>query len=215
MTRDDLAARVRFNLDDAGITYFSANDINDSLQDAYDEVVALAGTIETAANLPFVSDTIYYDVLATITDYMRPIAVKNDVTDRFLDLVIAENMNSFRLDWERGTGNSEVGAIIDHRWFAVFPHMITASGNMKFYYKASANTLSSATTPTIPTEHQTILEYYSTADLLEQMEEIEQASKYWQDYLDELEKLKVYMLRRSISDRIAQMNAQFFGRGIN
>jgi len=214
MTRDNLTARVRFNLADAGVTYYSADDLNDSIQDAYDEVVALTACIESAGTMAFVSDQIFYNAIDDISDFMRPIAVKNSNTLRFLDIIFLKSLDSFRDDWEQGVGSSEYLGLIDSKWMTPFPHMGTGAGNLEVFYKASANTLGASTVPTIPTQFQKILEFYSTADMLEQMEEFEQAGKAWQDYIAELQRFKNFLKDRVMSDRIAQLSAQYFGRGI-
>ena len=158
LTRDDIAARVRSNLHDSCITYYSADDINDSIQDGYDEVVAIARTITNDSAITLTDETSYYNLASLISDYIHVVALFNDNTSRWFDYYAHVLLRELRSDWELAKGESEGFTVWDGRWISVFPRLTTASGTFTVIYKASANTLSSATVPSIPFQYERILE---------------------------------------------------------
>lgn len=203
LTRDDIAARVRFNLDDAGITFFSADDINESIQAGYDEVVAIARTITNNSAITITDDTSYYNLSSLISDYIHVVALFNDNTSRWFDYYAHVLLRELRADWELATGEPEGFTVWDGRWISVFPRLATASGTFTVIYKAAANTLSAATVPSIPFQYERIIEKYSTMDLLEQMEEYVKAGIWFKDYFTELVELKKHIGNRTLTDAIA------------
>ncbi len=66
-------------------------------------------------------------------------------------------------------------------------------GRMLVYYRAAAPTLTDQTPIPIPDEYQTAVELYSIADLWEQAQEWGKASEGLQDYIKNLEALRVLM----------------------
>jgi len=202
MTRDDIAARVRFNLNDTGITFYSANDINDSIQDGYNEVVALGRTIESTATINFVANLSYYDLSTLISDYMHIIGIFNNNSKKWLDYLPLKLLQATDARWETKTGQPKFFTVLDDSYIALYPKLGSASGNMLVMYKAKANTLLAATTPTIQTYNQVVLEQYSTSDLLEQAEEYSKAQRFSVEYSDELEAITKQANARNAVDRI-------------
>jgi len=203
LTRDNIASRVRFNLDDSGITFFSADDINESIQDGYDEVVAVARTITGNYEIPLEDETSYYNFRGIIPDYIHVAGIFNNNTNRWLDYYAHVLLRELRTDWELAKGESEGFTVWDGRWISVFPRLATGLGTFTVLYKASANTLAAATVPSIPFAYERILEYYSTMDLLEQSEEYGKAGLWTKDYFTYLNNLKKHMANRILTDMIA------------
>ena len=202
MTRDDLAARVRFNLNDSGITFYSADDINDSIQDGYNEVVALARTIESTATVNFTASLSYYDLSTLISDYLHVIAIYNNTTKKWLDYLPLKVLQELDARWETKIGNPQYFTVLDDSYIAVYPKVSVTTGTMLVVYKAMANTLSAATVPTIPDFHQIILEQYTTMDLLEQAEEFVKAGEWMAEYFPQISELQSQMASRNSVDRI-------------
>lgn len=205
MDRDDIAARVRFNLDDAGITFYSADDINDSIQDGYDEVVAVTRVREASGNVNFVSDLTYYKIDDTLTDYLHPIGIFNNNNNRWLDNIPLKTLISMDFKWELANGEPTHFVIMDFRYIGIYPKPASASGNMTIFYKAMANTLSAATVPSIPTSHQLILEQYATMDLMAQALEFKKAVMWAKDYFKQRTELKEHVAGRSLPDIIFRL----------
>lgn len=207
MTRDQIAARVRFNLNDSGITFYSADDINDSLQDGYNEVVALARTIEATATLNLTANLSYYNFSTLITNYLHVVAIYNNVTLQWLDYLPLKVLQELDARWEIRSGQPKFFTVLDDSYVALYPKVTTTAGTMLVVYKAMANTLVGATAPTIPDSHQIILEHYSTMDLLEQDEEFVKAQEWMDEYFNQLKELRSQMTNRNAVDRIGMLQS--------
>lgn len=205
LTRDQISARVRVNLNDAGITFYSADDLNDSIQDGYNEVVSISRTIETTATITFVDNLSYYNFSTLISDYLHVIAIYNNNTKKWLDYLPLKVLQEIDGKWETKIGNPKYFTVLDDSYIALFPKLGTATGDMLVVYKASANTLSAATVPTLPESFQHTLEKYSTMDLLEQAEEFTKAIEWFKEYSEQLQELEQQMNSRNTTDRIMQM----------
>ena len=217
MTRDAIASRIRFNLNDAGVNFYSADDINNSIQDGYDEVVAIGQPIEKVATLSWVSSLVYYNFRNLISDFIRPIAIFDNNSNRWLEHKSLQFLQAQRQDFELIAGPPFWYYVLDYNYTAVSPRYEAASGTFDVLYKASADTLSGGTVPSLPDSLTSVLESYGTADLLEQAEEYEKATKYWYGnpkinqfgYFDYLEKIKKEVRSRESPDRIHVLREQY------
>ena len=188
-SRDAVLARVRENLNDAGY-FYSSDDFEDSIQDAYDEIVALAGALPKAVAINTVASKTYYDLRTLIPDFVALRGIYNARIRRWL---IPKSMRWFetqRDDWELQTGEPEYFATVNYKYVAIYPRLATASGQYYVFYYASADTLSGSDVPQLITSAgEKALEYYVTADLYEQAEEWVKASEYWTLYVEEFSKV--------------------------
>lgn len=199
-TRDQINVDVRTNLNDLGVTFYSEDDVNDSLQDGYDDVSVFCGCIQKTATLTLVDDTVYYDMLAAISDFFAVVAAYNNNTNRWMDFNSLKAFDSVRRDWELWTGEPLFGSISNFRYLAFIPHQPTATGTITIWYRATAPTLSGSDTPLIHTDEQYLLELYATADLLDQAEEYVKADSYWAEYFEGLIKYKKRVASLALSD---------------
>jgi len=178
MTRNQLATLVRANLDDAGVTFYSAAAINDSIQDAYARLVAEFGLIEKQTSVSFTSNLTYYDFSSLIPDFLAVTSIFNLNTKMWLDPVSTLFMDQLRWDWEIAVGTPQWFIPINFRLVAVTPHYSSATGTMLVFYKAQAPILGANDIIQIPDEYLGILESMATADGLEQSREFVKAQKY-------------------------------------
>ena len=217
MTRDDIAARIRFNLNDAGVTFYSASDVNNSIQDGYDEVVALSQTIEKVTTLSWVSQLVYYNFRNLVTDFIRPIAIFDNNNNRWLEHKSLPFLQAQRQDFETIAGAPFWYCVMDFTYTAISPRLETATGTFDFLYKANAATLAASDVPVLPDSLTSVLELYGTADLLEQAEEYEKAGRYWYGnvklnqlgYFDILDKIKKEVRNRESPDRYHTLREQY------
>lgn len=202
MTRADIRFRIRRNLDDLGITYYTAVDINEAIQDAYDEVVVYCECIEKRVDLDFVSNTTYYDFSTLIPDYYRVIKLYHNGQNRFIDPTNNRNQGSYRIDWEVVNATEREYVILGPKYVGMSGRQAIATGNFGVFYKAKANQLIDTSIPLISDNYIRLLELYGTADLLEQNQEFTKAIKYWQEYDPMLEdyRRKVQLLAKA--DRV-------------
>ena len=207
----DIKGRIRANLDDAGVTFYSDADINDSLQETYNETIILTESMECMREITFQSQLVYYNLAELIPDYLRPLAIYNKNTKRWLDFKDISYVQKIRDDWELATGEPEIYMVFDFRYIALFPRLETATGSMEVFYKAKANVLRDTSVPVIPDGDTIVLEEGVTADLLEQKEEFTKAQMYFSNYLDKIEKIRTHVNMRPFPDRVSEMREAFYG----
>ena len=190
MTRGELKDIVRANLYDAAVTFWSVDDLEDSIQDAYDDIAALTQCIiKKQSAVSWISNTGYIDPVVDcgITDYMAVTAVFNNNSNLWLrDDVSLRQFDHLRIDWENWAGQPQMWAPVNNKYFAIAPKMVTATGTFDLYYWARAPQLTSdSDTFLIATDMQVLLEQYVTADMLEQAQEYVKAqSPWWKDYYE-------------------------------
>ncbi len=201
-TRDAIAADIRDNLEDAGVTFYSAADVNDAIQDAYDDVAVMSGCIQKSTTLNFTSLLSYYDFRSLISDYFAVVAIFNNSSNRWLCPDTRRSFDKSRQDWELATGEPRFFCPIDSKRVVIVPRMTIATGNRTVFYRATADTLGATDTPLIHTDMLTLLEHYVTADLLDQQQEFIKADAWWQKYFNELMDYKIRIGRLALSDYI-------------
>lgn len=183
MTRGTVKTNVKVNLGNS--VFYGETDLNDSLQDAYDDVIINTQVRITSVTKPWVSDLSYYIWPDQgITDLLAPIAVFNVNTNLFLeDGFSVRDFDKFRLDWEQWNGEPYMWAPVAFDRIAIAPKQLVASGTYKLFYWQVAETLTDdSDVLSLHKDAARLLEYYSTADLLEQAEEFTKAGKYWETY---------------------------------
>lgn len=206
--RDD----IRDELSDNGVTYYSSDDIFDSMQDGYDEITVIAQQIEKMVVLPVQDDLVYYNFYELIPDYIRPFAIWLTSPERWISQRGFEFISKkIRNDWEKGRGNPRSYMVRNFQYVAIYPRLKTGVGNFEVFYKAKAPAIELGDTPIIPTEFSRILNYYCLADLLEQSEEFTKALMHLQKYQDILNSLMTHVEQRSQPDRINVLREQFTG----
>lgn len=204
MTRGDIKTNIRTNLADAGVTFYSEDDLNDSIQDAYDDIACLSQCIlkKVTLNWSVVANLVYIDhkIDQSITDYMGVVAIFNNNTNFWLrDDCSLKDLDRVRRDWENWTGQPQFWCPSDPQRVVVAPHFLTGTttGTYDLYYWGLAPTLSSdSDTFLIAADMQQLLEFYVTGDLLEQAQEYKKAlgwlTKYYpviQDYKERVERI--------------------------
>ena len=210
MTRGELANRLRATLDEDGSTpnvqgtYYSATDYNNSIQDAYDECVGYTGVILKAGVIPFQANRTYYDFRENFSDYLGVIAIWNSLTKRYLSPITRKELYAIDEKWEVKNADPFVFLPINWRYVAIYPKPAsTGYGNMWVFYRATAPTLASDDDAIlIPAEHDCAVEEYCMMDLYEQQNEFKKAAARSVDYVQEIERLRIWVQNQREIDRI-------------
>lgn len=176
----NLTANVARNLDDLGASFYDPQaDIVPSIQDGYALVAALTESIETYATVPFAaSGKVFYDLSASIPNFLRVFGIYNNNTNRWLYSTTMLELYRIRDNWELAAGDPYWFLPIDYKTIAFFPAMPTGTGTFTVMYKATADILTANSVPQLPQEHQNVLEWYATDDLLDQCQEWTKALEY-------------------------------------
>lgn len=200
MTRSQLRQIVRSNLNDAGITYYSDDEINISLQDAYNDIAAKCQCIVNNTTLNFLSRANYYDFLGgnpdvttgvpqniPVVDYLGCIAVFSNNTNLWLrDDLNIRDFDRIRIDWELWTGQSQYWTPHSLKYTVFVPALFQGVGTFILWYWGTAPIWTDdddlVTEPLVASDMQNLFEYFSTADLLESAEEPTKAGIWWSKY---------------------------------
>lgn len=208
-TLGQLKASVRTNLNDAGVTFWTEVDLFDSFQDAYDDIVCLSQCIAKSVTLSWLSNLNYYDLVADcgVTDYLGTVAIFNYMTNRWLvDNLTTRDFDKIRRDWELWEGTPQFWTSVDYKRIVVAPRYGTATGTFKLVYWATAPTLSDdGSVFLIASDQLTLLEYYVTADMLEQAQEFNKAAEYWEKYYTDLEDYSDRVKRNNKADLLLRI----------
>lgn len=207
-TRGQLKSTIRENLDDANAVRFTDDDLNESFQDAYDDIAALTQCFTQRVTLRWESGLSYYDFKSIgVTDYLGTIAIFNNVNNQYLrDDLSTRDFDNLRRDWELWIGTPQFWAPISPDKIAIAAKYLSTSVNGAFNpyafssayfiggvavgtfdltYSTTAPTVTDdATSPLIASDMQVMFEYYMTADMLEQDEEFAKANVFFTKYYE-------------------------------
>lgn len=234
-TRGQIKADVQSNLTDLNINFYSDTDLNDSIQDGYDDMAILTQCIQKNVTLPWLSNLSYYDfkLRYQITDYLGTIAIFNNVSNLWLrDDLSLKDFDRIRRDWETWIGTVLFWAPSDPNHIAICPKMLSSNlvygafdyasfnnnaffvnnssqsnlGSFILYYWAQAPTLlTDNDTFLIASDQSTTLTQYVTADLLEQAQEFNKAASYWGPYVEGVNEYADRVKRNCKSDLLLRI----------
>lgn len=208
MNRASARSIISANLKDPDGTFYTEQDLNDSLQDAYDDIIANTMALITSVDLNWVGDLSYYIWPEHgITDLLAPIAIFNDETNMFLtDNLHVRDFDKIRLDWELWNGSPQFWAPVAFDRIAITPKHLTSQGRFKLYYWQTAPTISDDSTAySLQEDVTSLLTNYSTADLIEQAEEYAKAGTFWAAYFAQLEMYKARVKQLAKHDMLLRV----------
>jgi len=212
-TRGQIKTSVRQNLDDAGVSFYSDDDLNESLQDAYDDIAAMSQCICKTVNVQWLGQLSYYNFVTDLglNDYLATVAIFNYATNMWLrDDLNIRDLDRIRRDWENWIGTPQFWCSSDPNHIAIAPKYgqndafggafdmfsfddafnigsLGSLGQFKLLYWAQAPRLQTdASTFLMASDVQNLLEFYCTADMLETAEEFSKAQEYWEKYYNSL-----------------------------
>lgn len=209
MLQSEVATRVKSNLADVGANFFTTSNIDEAIQDGYSDIISLLRPLTIVKSINFISQRVYYDLYNTITDYLHVLSIFNNNTNRWLEFKSIKWLEGRAERWELASGQPIVFTVLDFKYIALYPRLETASGSMDIFYKRKGEDLTSGSTISILDINESILEWYATLDLLEQIEEFEKASQYLNLYVDAVKTGQHLIDQRVLKDLIFQ-----FGGGL-
>lgn len=235
LTRGQIKAAVQTNLTDLNINWYSDSDLNNAVQDAYDDIVLLTQCIQKQITLPWISNLSYYNFKTRfqINDYLGTIAIFNNLSNMWLrDDLSLKDFDRIRRDWENWVGTPIFWAPSDPDNIGICPKMRGADirygafdhasfdndaffidnsatvylGSFILYYWSIAPILTSDDDIfLIASDQDSTLTQYATADLLEQAQEFNKAQSYWGFYFDNLDDYADRVKRNCKSDLLLRL----------
>lgn len=206
MTKAEIIARVQRNLDDEGANFFTPEDHANSIQDGYNEAVCYTESIEGYNYLSLTAGKVYYDFIVSLPDFKRVVAIFNPTTKLWLESLTVYELQSIREDWELANGQPRYYCVISPRIHAIFPTpAVDVTNGLIVFAKKTPVELSLTDIPILPTPK--ILEYFATQDLLDQVEEYGKASRWLNEYIENVKGDKKHMEGRLQPDRVLVLKA--------
>lgn len=193
MNRGQIRQAISNNLEDANLTYYSNQEIDDSIQDCYNEVCAKTRCLVKSITLNWLSEINYYDYISLgVSDYLGTVAIFNNASNLWLrDDVNIRDLHRIRRDWELWRGQPQFWVPHSLQYTVVCPCLQVGIGSYELWYYCIAPTLVNDTdVPVIATDMHSIFEQYCTADLLETAEESQKAIRWKTDYFNSLDSYK-------------------------
>lgn len=188
--RGQLRSIIRSNLHDVGITFYDDDSINQSIQDAYDTIATRCLCIVKSATVNQVANSPYYDFKTLgVADYLGTIGIFNLSTNFWLrDDVALRDFDRLRRDWEQWSGAPQFWTPHSLKYAAIVPNLtaITTEQFTLWYWAIAPTLILDSDTPLIATDMHSLIEMYSTADKLEDAEELTKAKTYWDRFEDDV-----------------------------
>ena len=204
MNRLDLQSRLQNHFQNP--VYYTSIDFNDSIQDGFNQISAFTGCLYASATLTFQQYRSYYDLLTLFPNYVGIVAMFNATIRRWMFPTSLKKLNQVRIDWDSAYGTPYYFVPINHRYVAIyFKPGVANYGSAYIFYRASAPTLTDSTSIEIPDEHITVLENYCKMDLWEQAQEFGKAEEATQNYISDLEELRVLVRNQRNRDRYVSL----------
>lgn len=200
MTRGEVKTRVRANLDDAAVTFFTSIDLEESIEDAYYWSSAFANTIEKTANISFQQNCPYYNLQTIIPDHFAVTGVHDLARNKFLTYKSRQELISLNNEYEMWHGPPEYFYIHSQNYLFIAPQPLgvasltqTANQDLKIFYRAFDDNVIDDFHHhyRLPIQGEDCLEFYATADLLEQAQEWSKAQLYWDKFYSQLTTSKI------------------------
>lgn len=228
MTRGQVKEAIRANLFDEGVTFYSDSDLNESIQDAYDDIAFIAQNITKRVTVNYRSHLVYYNfVRLGIDDFLGALAIfDNQRNDWLNDSISLKDLDRINTDWELWSGTPEYWISSSFGAIAIVPHKIgtvtagafepTAFDGGAFYtqdeaitgtfdlmYYAQAPVLTSDSDSfLIAVDKQRLIEQYATGDLLEQATEFVKAGDWLTQYFISVNEYKERIHNLAKIDRL-------------
>lgn len=176
-TIQDILTEISNNLYDVNLKWYTTQDVMNAIQDAYNKIVALLKPIEHSSLIPKLAEP-YYD-FRQISDFMYVSGIFNPTTNLWLEGLSYKQMKATYQTY-LAIGEPKWINIVDLYRAIIWPYPPGATGVLYIIYKAQAPQITSNHIPILPHSiGPRLLEYFATADLLEQAREFKKAQIWW------------------------------------
>ncbi len=210
----ELATDIRANLNDQNITFFTAQNIYDAMQDAYSLSVWLTKSIEKSLTLTQ-RFTLYWDFPQIIPDFLSLVGIFSLTKKQWLEPKWPKEMLEMRQDWERWRGTPIWMVQGDSRRTALvpWPSADNSTQQLIVVYRAIAPIIQSAALPKLPLTRHNMIEHYATGQLMAMAKEFKQANFWYKQFFDAVSSAKKLVKDKTSADRINVLEPyQVFGR---
>lgn len=205
MTRADLRTRILERLADDGTAY-SAQEVNDAIDEAQQFFVLLTLCLETTATFNLLPDKTFYRVRAYLPDFLRPLRLA--VGSKHLRPSRLAEFDALNTGWQQATGTSpDRYAQLGFSFLAVMPQASGGAAAQLTYARSATPLTDDFQEPEIPEPlHEILIDgaRYHLA-IKEGGSQLARVKECLTRFLDEATKLGDFVRRRSAALRYDSM----------
>lgn len=183
MNRVELKAIVQANLGDVGVSFYSDEDLNDSIKDAYDEVTSLYGLRIKESVISLAANTSYVNVVSQVPDYIGGIVVYDPLLKRCLNDDVMWP-SDFRT---KLSGTPTAWAPVDSEQIVFLGRPATERFYELTHFSSAPELIDDSSEISVSRVIVPIMEEYIYGDLLEQFNEFTKAGMRWEKYFSMIE----------------------------
>ncbi len=199
MNFGQMQAEVRRRLNEAGVSFFSDQDIKDAINDGSDELADATEWYERQVTLRLLQGRTHYDLKTVISDiFLTPLRAWNATTKQWLTPVDPLELDTRTfVQWELNYGEPQKYMLRGNWWLGVFPRPSQDGGGVRFIYTSIPDHMTDDTEePDFPQEFHAALTEFAISDCLAQVRERKMALDRWASYVSYQEGLRAYVNNR-------------------
>jgi len=204
MTLQEMRTETRRYLDEATNVFFTDQDIDDALNDGWEELADAAEWAEREATITLKTHRTYYDLSTVLADsFLSLRRCWNTQTQRWLVPVDPRELDEGYRQWELNTGPPQKYFIRGLWWLGVWPAPPADSLGLRIYYTAVPPKLTmNSAEPAVPIEYQQSLIDFALGRLLAQERETKKSIQHFKLYGDLEAEFAQFVDKRQGLDRI-------------
>ena len=200
MTLSEFRTDIRRRLGETATVFYSDDDIDDAIDEAYEEMADATEFYERQAQIQAIAGHTYYNLLNILPDtFLSPRRIYDSTTSRWLTPTDPRELDyhGYR-QWERVSGPPQKYLMRGNWWLGVFPRPATDLPIERLSYTAIPSAMSATTDePAFPREYHPGISEFALSDLFSQARETVKALDKWADYLEYEIALKSYVEGRA------------------
>jgi hypothetical protein len=205
MTVAELEALVWQQLDDDG-TFYPETAVRDALNEGQRFFCLLTLCLETTATFTLPANTTFFHMRQTYPDWMLPRRVDNSDGKIVRPAKLSE-LDALDPGWQASTGAPKRYAALGFDFFALYQQPDEDDSLVITYAQAPAMMSLQTDTPQIPLSSHFALANYATSVLrqVEGGQEFQKVSGYFNDFLDEAQKVQKLVKAKNLDSRYERM----------
>lgn len=162
MSLEDLRLRVADGIDDAGMIFFTEDQIDHSIDEAMEVIAEKSGCIKRSAFVSVREGANFYFINSIATDIMIPYRIWNENRGSRLKGTTMAELDSYHRTWLTTSGDPDSWFPVSWDYFGVYPHAATAGGVLRVDYLAWPRALQDDDDePELPESSQDALIHYA------------------------------------------------------
>jgi hypothetical protein len=195
----------RLNESSSSPIFWADSDIEQALNEGYEEMADATEWYERFATLDLLSGKTYFDLRSVLSDtILAPKRIRNNQTEKWLTPTDPRELDYHTfVQWEKNTGEPQMFFTRGLWWLGFYPKQNADSGSVRLYYSSIPPAMSAdEDEPAFPEEFHYGPVAYAVYDLLCQDRETQKGLIWWKEYVLTEEAFRRYVIGRISLDRV-------------